>query len=350
MAFNESMGYSYDYYQKIIYLTVFIPIGVSYFVSFVGMFLFCILSEHVIKERSNEASSSNFECEKKENNRPECSCSDEENRCSFCCCYCYSNNTFYICYIRNLLAKLAELYLQMTIFTSQFLFGPTSVELKDKIWYTERCIKIGRRYFKLSSWSLTPLVFYNLNTIFGLLMLTFRLVVLHETYICDSSLDCFLFDENNTKITDCSEYNDVEVVCYTIEFRPVFVISLVGGFLRIVPPLFFKLTTAFYLDLLRYQSPLLKVAIHSLQGLFVLVCFLVIIIDLFDVITITEQRSFESLATFLIVWTFTSFPWYVVDSKCAKQNVILMQANVKNNINNYQEIESDSNGNDNVTD
>ena len=341
MAFNESMGYSYDYYKKIIYLTVFIPMGVGYFVSFIGMFLYRFLSKYIIKEKSNEASSSNFDCKKKEN-RPECSCSDEENRCSCCCCccYCYPKKTFYICYIKNLLAKLAELYLQMTIFTSQFLFGPTSVELKDKVWYTERCIKIGRRYFKLSHWSLYPLVIYNLNTIFGLLILTFHLVVLHETYICDSSLDCFLFDEDNTKITDCSEYNNVEVVCYTIEFRPVFVISLVGGFLRIVPPLVFKLTTAFYLDLLRYQSSWLKVAINLLQGLVVLVCFIVISIDLFDVITITEKRSFESFATFYTVLTFTSFPWYVVDSKCVKEEVILMQANVKNNNNTYQEIES----------
>ena len=106
-------------------------------------------------------------------NRSECSCSNEEDCCCFCCYCCCSNNPFYTCYIKKFLANLAEfkLYLQMTIFTSQFIFGSTSFELKDKIWYTQRCIKIGRRYIKLSIWSLYPLFNYNVATIHSKILL-----------------------------------------------------------------------------------------------------------------------------------------------------------------------------------
>ena len=214
----------------------------------------------------------------------------------------------------------------MTIFTSQFLFGPTSVELKDKIWYRQCCIKIGRRYFKLSSWLLVPFILYNLVTIAVLLIFAIKFVVLQETYICDARHDCFIDDENNhTKITDCSEYKGINVVCYMVEFRPAFVISLLGGFLKIVPPLVFKLTTGFYLNLLRYQKWWLKVIMHILQSILAITFFTFLAsINVFG----GEKGSFQVIATFSIVMVFSSFPWYIIDIGRFKEDV-LMEASVK---------------------
>ena len=100
-----------------------------------------------------------------------------------------------------------EFLLKLTIGISQFLFGSTSIQLKDKISYKERCIKIGSQYYKLSLWTLLPLAWSNACVLASLVAVFFAFFVIKETDSCDESLDCFLTDESDTtRITDCSMY------------------------------------------------------------------------------------------------------------------------------------------------
>ena len=323
------MGHSYNYYDNILAPIVWIPMGAGFVFILAGWFLLKFLSKEITEEIPNKDSVLNVKMKK---NIPECCYSKKEDRCSLLFCYCCCSKSPFCtctCHKKKFLATLGELNLQMTIFTSQFLFGATSVELKDKIWYTQRCIKIGRRYFKLSAWSLVPLVMYNVTTITILLIFTIVFAALQTTDKCDQSLDCFLDDVNNhAKITNCSEYKDGEVIviCYKVSFQPLLVISFLGGFLRIVPPFVFKLTTAIYLVLLRHQPLWLKIIINILQSIVIFGCLILVIsINAIN----TEKQIYQFVTTYLLFGIFLCFPWYYIDIKKIGEKVILMQADVK---------------------
>ena len=154
-----------------------------------------------------------------DNNSDDCSCS-----CS-CSCSC------------------VELLVKLTIGTSQFFFGPTTIKLKDKykISYKEHCIKIGRRYYKLSLETLLPLVWSNACVLASLIAVFFAYFIIEETNNCDESLDCFLADESNTaRITNCSMIFEkrVKVKCYEVYFQPLYALAFMGGLLKFVPILF----------------------------------------------------------------------------------------------------------------
>lgn len=100
----------------------------------------------------------------------------------------------------------------------------------------------------------------NTLTIACLAFIAVSLSMIHETYVCNENIDCFLANDssNNTRITDCSMYEGIEVVCYTYGFQGSFVLALIGGIIKIVPPISFQLATTFHLVLLKNCHSLLK--------------------------------------------------------------------------------------------
>ena len=140
-------------------------------------------------------------------------------------------------------SSCVELLVKLTIGTSQFFFGSTTIKLKDKykISYKEHCIKIGRRYYKLSLKTLLPLVWSNACVLASLIAVFCAYFIIEETNNCDESLDCFLADESNTaRITNCSMIFEkrVKVKCYEVYFQPLYALAFMGGLLKFVPILF----------------------------------------------------------------------------------------------------------------
>ena len=110
----------------------------------------------------------------------------------------------------------------------------------------------------------------NACTIGILLHVALNFLVISETFNCDESRDCFQRDGttiNSTRITDCSIYdaNGIGVVCYTLEFRGAIVLALIGGYIKIVPPIFFKVATTIHLVLLKNINGYLKIVLYFLQ-------------------------------------------------------------------------------------
>ena len=259
----------------------------------------------------------------------------EEDTCCCCClipCSCKKSNRippseecckcgryYSTCYIKKCPEKFAELMLRLTIAISQFLYGSTSVKLKDKISYNYRCIKIGNRYFRLSFLALLPFVCSNALTIGSLAYMAMNYLVLHKTYVCNENIDCFLADNsNNTRITDCSMYEGIEVVCYTFEFRGSFVLALIGGIIKIVPPISFQLATTFYLVLLKNCHGCLKILVNvGLLFVAVLLFNIMIIVSCIkkfeNFFLKSEVRVFQISATIMIFLGIFLFPWYILD-------------------------------------
>ena len=221
---KSTVGYSLHYYKVIYYYISFIPPGLAFIVfPSLAIMLHCCLSPKMNKKPTESDGDDNL------------------IHCEFEICihrfkYDKMNNSSYSC-CRN----CAEFLLNLTIATSQFLFGVTNVQLKDKISYKERCIKIGRGYYKLSLYTLLPLVWCNACVLASLIAVFCAFFIFKETNSCDESLDCFLADESDTRrITNCSMFDmqRKKVKCYEVYFQPFYALVFIGGLLKFVPILF----------------------------------------------------------------------------------------------------------------
>ena len=228
----------------------------------------------------------------------------------------------------------ADILLHLTIGTSQFFFGSTTIQLKDKIFYKERCIKIGRRYYELSFGTLLPLVWSNACVLASLTAVFFAYFIVKETSTCDESIDCFLADESNTtRITDCSMFNKqrIQVKCYEITFQFLYAFSFIGGLLKFVPILF-KAVIVLFLTRLSEQTKCIKCLRCLNVGvvLFFIGGFIIFSILLFmhpthwfilDTIQmhLTMKRIGLGMATLAQIGAIFIYPWHKLNKNIIEQ-------------------------------
>ena len=176
-----------------------------------------------------------------------------------------------------------ELLVKLTIGTSQFFFGSTTIKLKDKykISYKEHCIKIGRRYYKLSLETLLPLVWSNACVLASLIAVFCAYFIIEETNNCDESRDCFLADESNTaRITNCSTIFEkrVKVKCYKVYFQPFYALAFMGGLLKFVPILFRAVISIFLNKSCKKSNNPCCLCIVEIMKIMKIISFLVILL------------------------------------------------------------------------
>ena len=255
MGLDWSIGHSLEFYKRLYYCTSFILPGLLFFLfPIFAIICHCCLSPKINKKPTESVGDNFVGCEKwnREDNKFKKCCDTLRDCKRNCSCECTCNcGDILNCFC------LAECLLNLTIAISQFLFGATNVQLKDKISYKERCIKIGSRYYELSLYTLLPLVWSNACVLVSLIAVFCAFTVIKETDSCDESLDCFLADESDkTKITDCSMIREqrIKVKCFEISRLQFFyALSFIGGLLKF-EPIIFKAVIFFYLNKLSEKS------------------------------------------------------------------------------------------------
>ena len=233
----------------------------------------------------------------------------------------------------------AEGLLKLTIGTSQFFFGSTTVQLKDKISYNDHkhCLKIGNRYYELSFWTLLPLAWSNACVLASLTAVFFAYFIIKETDNCDESLDCFVADESNTtRITDCSTYDElrIKVKCYEISsLQFLYAFSFIGGLLKFVPILFKLVIFCFLSEKSKYKTTkcrILLFLVNIVAVLSFLVGFILFLILLFkhptskpalDFVQIntTMKRLGLGMSILAQVVSIFLYPWYILNGYIIKQ-------------------------------
>ena len=247
MQEDWTIGHSLHFYKVLYYCTSFIPAGLAFlFFPIIAIISHCCLAPKINKKPTDSDKNELIGCEFEFKKLKDLVCDNIDCECKkHTCC----NN----CKCDNCLTFFGDLLLNITIATSQFFFGATNIQLKDKISYKERCIKIGRGYYKLSLWTLLPLAWSNACMLASLIAVFCAFFIIKETDSCDESLDCFLADESDTtRITDCSMIIEqrVQVKCYEItHLQVLYALSFIGGLLKFVPILF-KVVILFYVNTL----------------------------------------------------------------------------------------------------
>ena len=229
-----TVGHSLIFHKKLYYCTSFILPGLSFFVfPILAIICHCCLSPKINKKPTDSNGEDNpIGCEIK------CNCKDKVS-CDIPKCNCKCELP--TCTCDDILNRCADILLNITIVTSQFLFGSTTIKLKDKISYNQRCIKIGSQYYKLSLWTFLPLAWSNACVLSSLIAVFCAFCIIKESNYCDESIDCFLANEINTaRITNCSMILEkrIKVKCYEISFQLLYALSFIGGLLKFVPILF----------------------------------------------------------------------------------------------------------------
>ena len=225
---DSTVGHTYSLhcYKVIYYCSSFIPPGFAFIVfPIIAIILHCCLSPKINKtptERSGDGNDNFIGRELEDSFQRFRYININNNNRDGCCSW----------------NSIAEFLLKLTIGTSQFFFGPTTIKLKDTIFYNERCIKIGNEYYKLSLYTLLPLVWCNACVLASSIAVFFAYCIIRETDNCDESLDCFIADESDTtRITNCSMFDmqRIKVKCYEVHFQPIYALSFIGGLLKFVP-------------------------------------------------------------------------------------------------------------------
>ena len=214
--------------------------------------------------------------------------------------------------------------LQITERCSHFLFENDSLKIQSSNLYG-RVLIISGRTFELSFAVLSCLVFYNCIVLGIIFSVAMNYLVVHETSQCNDNYDCFVGKDtaySAQPLTNCSKISDNNSIikCYYIDVRPAVALSLVGGFLKIVPPMVFYATTTLYLILLKNFHWSIKVSVN--------VILLVIFVGALAVMSVVthlrltsyvyekEERAAQVIVFLLLCICFTCWPWYVFE--CAK--------------------------------
>uniref|UniRef100_A0A1X7SYZ9 Uncharacterized protein n=1 Tax=Amphimedon queenslandica TaxID=400682 RepID=A0A1X7SYZ9_AMPQE len=231
------------------------------------------------------------------------------------------------CSWSDMLKLLLKGVLQITERCSHYLFENDSLKIQSNEEHG-RIVIISGRTFKLSFKVLFFLVVYNC-IVWGIIFsVAMNYLVLHETSYCNDNYDCFVGKDtaySAQPLTNCSEIRDNNSVikCYYIEIRPAVVIALVGGFLKIVPPMVFYATTTLYLILLKDCHLSIKIAVNLI--LFVIFSGLLVMILVFTglrpiaFIYKNDERAAQVFVFVLLCLCFTCWPWYVFE--CAQVNL-----------------------------
>lgn len=240
---------------------------------------------------------------------------DDQNKQTCCCWRCKCTCELWKLMLRGML--------QLTERASHFLFETDSLNIIPSEKHG-RVLVISGRKFKLTFKVLWCIIMYNCIVIGIISLVAMNYLVVHETLGCNENLDCFLEKDTSRSsqpIENCTEYETTDDVirCYSIAIRPAVVLALVGGFLKIVPPFIFYVTTTLFLILLKNVHWRWKLLCNAvLAGVFSLALMVVAIftgvrVDFLSFIYESEERSAQTLAFFLLCYTFTCWPWYIME-------------------------------------
>ena len=231
-----------------------------------------------------------------------------------CCCCCTCTCELWKLMLQGIL-QLAER-------ASHYFFETDSLSIvRDNIH--GRVLVISGRKFKLTFKALWCIIIYNCVVIGIISSVAMNYLVIHETLECDEKLDCFLERGTNYSsqpIENCTKYattSDNAIRCYSIDFRPAVVLALVGGFLKIVPPLVFYVTTTLFLILLKNVHWGWKLFCNiALAVLFILVFIGLAVITGFKLVSFiyeSEERAAQMFVFILLCIIFACWPWYVLN-------------------------------------
>ena len=311
---------TYGYYYVLSWCVAFLPGGVGFFL-FIGIVTACVAlpwqclkknakedDESFLKSLNTDSSlvieSGGKDDSKDDQNKLTCKCR--------CCCYTCT------CELWKL---MLQGILQLTERASHYFFETDSLNIirDDK---HGRVLVISGRKFKLTFKALWCIIIYNCVVIGIISSVAMNYLVIHETLECNEKLDCFLERGTNYSsqpIENCTKYattNDA-IRCYSINLRPAVVLALVGGFLKIVPPLVFYVTTTLFLILLKNVHWGWKLFCNiTLAVLFIIALIVVSIITglkLISFIYESEERAAQMFVFIFLCIVFACWPWYVLN-------------------------------------
>ena len=177
--------------------------------------------------------------------------------CSFSC----SEESFcsrLFCNAANANGRLT-LRSKLAVGLSQAFFGSKVVKFKDTM--TPPKLKINGRLYSVTGPVIDGLAYLNLSVIISVivLLLSYSIYTTFDLDYCTAYSDCFRTEDygDNYVRFNCSLRNNTEYdfensyyVCYNLLFEPIKIISLLGGFLYIVPPLLFQIFDFIYLRII----------------------------------------------------------------------------------------------------
>ena len=320
---------TYGYYYALSWCVAFLPGGIGFFV-FIGIVTICAavpwqcLKKSMKEDDESFLKSLNTDDSSKKGN-PDADTSgesggkddskDNQNKLTckcHCCCYTCT------CELWKL---MLQGILQLTGRTSRFFFETDSLNIirDDK---HGRILVISGRKFKLTFKALCCIIFYNCVVLGIISSVAMNYLVVHETLGCNKKLDCFLVKDaslSSQPIENCTKYaatNDT-IRCYSIDIRPAVVLALIGGYLKIVPPFVFYVTTTLFLVLLKNVHWGWKLFFNiALVVLFILAMIAASIITGFKLVPYiyeSEERAAQMFVFILLCIAFAGWPWYVLD-------------------------------------
>lgn len=245
---------------------------------------------------------------------------------------------------------------RITLEVAQYLYGPSSIAKKNQKEESESIVFIIQGMeFQDSQLNISVIACYNALVIGLIFISAMRLLVSQETiYGCNTNhlyYECWLANETyylkETMITDCSEHRNENLVCYYINFSPVETIGFIGGFMKIVPPLGFKISTFLFLWLPSYLKQKSKCASNFclvLQGAHLshvfntIIFFLLIIAIGLTIDDFTERIIFRNTMSIgkgtatkfglfmAIILTMTMCPWdLLLEKEKEKSKINVLQ-------------------------
>uniref|UniRef100_A0A1X7UQI4 Uncharacterized protein n=1 Tax=Amphimedon queenslandica TaxID=400682 RepID=A0A1X7UQI4_AMPQE len=143
-----------------------------------------------------------------------------------------------------------------TVGLSQTFFGSKVVEFMDTM--TPPKLKINGRLYSITSPVIDGLVYLNLAVLLSvvILLLSYSNCTTFDLDYCTAYSDCYFTEDSGDTFKpffNCSLPKDIEIdfedtyyVCFDVLFEPIKIISLLGGFLYIVPPLLFQIFDFIY--------------------------------------------------------------------------------------------------------
>ena len=337
---------TYGYYYALSWCVAFLPGGIGFFV-FIGIVTALVAVPWQCLKKSTQADDESFL--KSLNTDGSCNpdaatggesggrgdSEDNQNKktCKCRCC-CYTCKC-------ELWKLMLQGILQLTERTSHYFFETDSLNIirDDK---HGRVLVISGRKFRLTFKALWCIIIYNCIVIGIISSVAMNYLVVHETLGCNENLDCFLEKDTSRSsqpIENCTKYaaTDDAIRCYSTDLRPAVVLALVGGFLKIVPPIVFYVTTTLFLILLKNVHWGWKLFCNiALAVLFILALTAVSIITglkLVPFIYESDERAAQMFVFILLCIFFACWPWYVLDetnndNTQLKENVTRDEANV----------------------
>ena len=148
---------------------------------------------------------------------------------------------------------------KLTVRLSQAFFGSKVVKFKDKM--TPPKLKINGRLYSITTPVIDGLVYLNLAVLISIiiLLLSYSVYSTFDIDYCTAYSECYFtvdFGEIFEPFFNCSlpdiEFDFVNSYyeCTNVFFEPIKTISLLGGFLYIMPPLLFQIFDFIYLRII----------------------------------------------------------------------------------------------------